>query len=1596
MKNGYDSVCAIRRCRRVLNWWTIVSATTDGMDLMLVEVIMSQVISAMWSRPDTKVLEELRVLSQQCLDSYRIRPSYVVEHANIERATAQGGYGRRQLYELIQNGADALLGYTGGRIEIVLSETALYCANEGAPIDADGVSAILSSHISMKRGTEIGRFGLGFKSVLGVSNNPQFFSRSGSFGFDSGKSAAAIREIVPDVDRTPILRLAWELDPAQAAAIDSTLAELMEWATTVVKLPRSRDQSEWLSEDLVDFPAEFLLFSPHIDEVTLQDHTTLRSRRIAMARDDRVLLLSDGNEISLWRVFRADYKPSNTAANDAGELAGRDSLPIVWAVPLEGRATRGRFWAFFPTEYVTTLSGILNAPWKTNEDRQNLLKGTFNSEMIDRAAQLVVDSLPELVMDADNDPAWYLDLLPGRGREAPQWADKELTDRIYTTAARQPSLPDQTGRLRAPMSLRLHPPGLDRSLVEQWSGHPSRPTGWCHPSVETRERRPRVERLLEPRIATPIQEWLEVLVREGDVRASAAALNLAAAIVVRFPDRRDDVTAARIVISLEGKLFPPQTGVIFLPATEGSLAPEGLVVVHPELAASDETRADLERLGISEVDPSSELENLIRTRNLPLLDPAGWSHFWSLTRGIPEQSLALLTESDAILTKLKVKTKADTYRLLSECLLPGPIVPADGSRDAGITIDTDFHDIDLPLLHKLGAIDGPRPAGISRKETYFLRYFSEVAEGYRRQLASRSPSIRSAPKSQLLEFDDIDCCAGPIGPLFYLSDEGKTAYTAALLEYAVGDSNWRLSHRTQVKYPTLSFRPPSLWAIRKVGLLQTSQGPRSPAECLGPSLGTWATIFPVTDCSPESAGKLEIPDSLDDVPPERWKEALERTLTLRDDSIIGSFYACACRYVGVPSRVACRVGERIEDRVPDFGQGVVVVSGDQSPVGLLHFNTPYISVETSEQAELLIHNWGLRAAPQTDLTVQAEPSGPEVPLLDVFSALDLYIDPAHETVTLVPCRFLRVEILTYDGKLSEDQDFWLETDEDRLLVTDRLKGADLLDAVIAALKITLLPNERDHVLNHRVSVEKTNRLAEVRRQPTLAEKLLTAVGSEMIRKRLPNGLLTAAEELFGHLTEAEVAELALSVYGVDTLREFRRELDQAGLEPPREWSGSRAARRFVKSLGFPSEYAGFLSTRRERILEIDGPPELHPMHSFQREIASEIRVLLRSSGERRGLLSLPTGAGKTRVTVQALIESIKEDGFKGPILWIAQSDELCEQAIQSWSYVWRTLGPRSTLRLSRLWAANEADPWDEGPHVVIATIQKLQGCVGDSDYEWLSHAECVVVDEAHQATTPSYTNVLDWLGLSLLHRQFRCPLIGLTATPFRGGEQETRRLISRFGGVRLDRDVLGNEPYSHLQEMGVLAYVEHKLLEGSEISLSEAERAHLDRLRVLPTAAGDRLGRNISRNTELLNSILGHPEDWTILLFATSVNHAQTMAALLNREGVSAAAVSADTDSNTRRHYIDEFRAGRLRVLTNFAVLTAGFDAPAVRAIYVARPTFSDVLYQQMIGRGLRGPMNGGKERCLIVNVRDNIALHGYELSFTKFEYLWRGSRGTH
>ena len=353
------------------------------------------------------------------------------------------------------------------------------------------------------------------------------------------------------------------------------------------------------------------------------------------------------------------------------------------------------------------------------------------------------------------------------------------------------------------------------------------------------------------------------------------------------------------------------------------------------------------------------------------------------------------------------------------------------------------------------------------------------------------------------------------------------------------------------------------------------------------------------------------------------------------------------------------------------------------------------------------------------------------------------------------------------------------------------------------------------------------------------------------------------------------------------------------------------------------------------------------------------------------------------------------------ILWLAETDELCEQATQTWSQVWRAKGRAGTpMTLSRLWASNEPNERD-GHQVVVASLAKLDAVVQRNDgaweesFGWLANPSIIVVDEAHRSIGQQYTRTLSAMGGTKRVAELTTPLLGLTATPFRGfNATETEQLANRYHRNLLDEGVFpGDDVYGYLQQEGVLARIRHRELQGADLELTEDEIHHATQMRRLPESVENRLGKDDKRNNEIVSSVLDLPEDETALLFATSVENAKVLAALLTYNGVEARAVAGTTDPHARRRYVDDFKAKRVRVLTNYNVFTEGFDVPKVDAVFITRPTFSPNVYQQMIGRGLRGPLNGGKEEVLIVNVADNLTNFGEEFAFRHFEHLWGRGR---
>ena len=530
----------------------------------------------------------------------------------------------------------------------------------------------------------------------------------------------------------------------------------------------------------------------------------------------------------------------------------------------------------------------------------------------------------------------------------------------------------------------------------------------------------------------------------------------------------------------------------------------------------------------------------------------------------------------------------------------------------------------------------------------------------------------------------------------------------------------------------------------------------------------------------------------------------------------------------------------------------------------------------------------------------------------------------------------------------------------------------------------------ESVMDHRRRQLESERKQSVRRASSEIDKILALIGEKALRAGLPSGLLETEERQAGRVPDARrIAQLAMDSYGESILSHYGKDVARRNDDAPRAFNGAASSRRFVADLGLPDTYAGVEAPAVPEREEVHGPSEYPGLHEYQDRLAVSMVALLAQEVPGRAMLQLPTGAGKTRVAVEAVIRFARTGGLQGPVLWIAQSEDLCEQAVQSWMFVWSKVGPPETLTISRFWSGHDATPVAGNSHLVVATDAQLEQRLARREYAWLREPSVVIVDEAHRGISPRYTQILEKLGLTA--QQTSRPLIGLSATPYRTNDTEAHRLAQRFGGRRLNEGLFGEEdPYTALQKLGVLAKVDHREIAGGTLTLTSAEQAAADKYGNLPPSAEQQLANDPTRNEALIREIQSLDPSWPVLVFATSVEHAKLLAALLNGQGIRSGFIDSYTPLAQRRQRIDAYRKGRIRVMTNYGVLAQGFDAPATRAVVIARPTFSPIVYQQMIGRGLRGPENGGKETCLILDVHDNIVNYGEDLAFTRFDHLWQ------
>ena len=400
----------------------------------------------------------------------------------------------------------------------------------------------------------------------------------------------------------------------------------------------------------------------------------------------------------------------------------------------------------------------------------------------------------------------------------------------------------------------------------------------------------------------------------------------------------------------------------------------------------------------------------------------------------------------------------------------------------------------------------------------------------------------------------------------------------------------------------------------------------------------------------------------------------------------------------------------------------------------------------------------------------------------------------------------------------------------------------------------------------------------------------------------------------------------------------------------------------------------------------------YPLYPYQRQVLRDILRVL-SLPEKRVVAHLPTGAGKTRIAAHAACRLLNENDTEGSlVIWLASTEELCEQAADSLSAAWKFLGLRD-VGVHRHWGNRRIDLRCLPSGFLVTGLAKLRSAAAQ-DVTLLAHlagcAAAIIFDEAHQAVASTYSFVTEQLC------SVRPPLLGLTATPGRTANLTGAdyQLASMFNLNKVSIDPKGHDsPVTYLIQNRYLADPKFVPIHfDSDLAISDPQPG----VDYSPDDL-DNLGRDQERTHKIVelaeNAAKRHPRT---IVFCPSVESALACHDLLRSDGFPAAVITANTPGDERRAIINNFRSSERehRVLFNYGVLTAGFDAPRTRCVIIARPTTSLVLYSQMAGRAMRGPRAGGNSTAEILTVADtNLPGFGSVTdAFTNWEELWSNS----
>jgi ATP-dependent helicase IRC3 len=380
------------------------------------------------------------------------------------------------------------------------------------------------------------------------------------------------------------------------------------------------------------------------------------------------------------------------------------------------------------------------------------------------------------------------------------------------------------------------------------------------------------------------------------------------------------------------------------------------------------------------------------------------------------------------------------------------------------------------------------------------------------------------------------------------------------------------------------------------------------------------------------------------------------------------------------------------------------------------------------------------------------------------------------------------------------------------------------------------------------------------------------------------------------------------------------------------------------------------------------PPREYQIDAYK---ASEKAI---ESGRPDYMLVLPTGTGKTFTSLyisKCRARARRTLGRTSPfrVLWLAHRRELITQPKKALAGVW----PDAQSGIVKA-SVHE----DYAADIVFASIQTLTGKFGEKRVATMIETskamgrdrpfDKITLDECHHYLADTYAKPIQSFIEPYTTDDDPVILEGLTATPIRADGKKLDDLFSVIAySMSIDDAIRQGYLVNYISDRIFLPKLDIDKLGGG------ANGKDFDKAKLDAEFSGDNLLRN-GAAAGVANAIKDKCVGRKTIVFCCTVDQARRTSLELEKLGIKSGYVSYETSDTDRDRILGDFTESRIQVLCNSMVLTEGFDCPDVSAVVVARPTMSQGLFIQMVGRGLR--LHVSKTNCLILDLVGASKLH--------------------